>query len=251
MIIAWFSGGVTSAIACKLALETMEDVHIVYIETGSHHPQHQDFLKACSLWYQHPIEVIRSSKYNNVSEVIKKVRFLNGPSGAACTRILKKEVRLDYEKGKDIAGQVWGFDFSKSDINRANRLKSSNPNMKCFFPLIDNQITKQDAITRLQNAGIDIPIMYKLGYTNNNCIGCVKGGAAYWNKIRVDFPEVFSDVAKLEREIGHSCLRKYFLDELPIDAGRGKPPLVLDCGSVGEGCETDNMRAYIQLQNEE
>ncbi len=33
--------------------------------------------------------------------------------------------------------------------------------------------------------------MYDLGYPNNNCIGCVKGGMGYWNKIRKDFPEVF------------------------------------------------------------
>lgn len=31
--------------------------------------------------------------------------------------------------------------------------------------------------------------MYDLGYANNNCIGCVKGGIGYWNKIRIDFPE--------------------------------------------------------------
>ena len=30
-----------------------------------------------------------------------------------------------------------------------------------------------------------------MGYNNNNCIGCIKGGMGYWNKIRVDFPEVF------------------------------------------------------------
>ena len=24
--------------------------------------------------------------------------------------------------------------------------------------------------------GIEIPVMYRLGYNNNNCVGCVKGG---------------------------------------------------------------------------
>ena len=42
----------------------------------------------------------------------------------------------------------------------------------------------------LQNAGIELPEMYKLGYQHNNCIGCVKSsGAGYWNKIKIDFPE--------------------------------------------------------------
>lgn len=38
MIIAWFSCGVTSAVACKIALSLYNDVHIYYIETGSGHP---------------------------------------------------------------------------------------------------------------------------------------------------------------------------------------------------------------------
>ena len=50
--------------------------------------------------------------------------------------------------------------------------------------------------------------MYKLGYNNNNCIGCVKGGIGYWNKIRVDFPAEFDRMAELERKIGHAVLKE-------------------------------------------
>lgn len=67
----------------------------------------------------------------------------------------------------------------------------------------------------LWKAGIEIPAMYKMGYNNNNCIGCVKGGMGYWNKIRKDFPKVFDRMAKIEREVGATCLKdqsgKYFL----------------------------------------
>ena len=56
--------------------------------------------------------------------------------------------------------------------------------------------------------------MYRLGYQNNNCIGCVKGGKGYWNKIREDFPETFWEMSKAERFVGHSCIKNCFLDEL-------------------------------------
>jgi hypothetical protein len=72
--------------------------------------------------------------------------------------------------------------------------------------------------------------MYDLGYPNNNCIGCVKGGMGYWNKIRQDFPEVFADRARMEREIGASCMNGVYLDELAPEAGRGLKPIVEDCG---------------------
>ena len=85
-------------------------------------------------------------------------------------------------------------------------------------------------ITLLDKLGIDIPAMYRLGYHNNNCIGCVKGGMGYWNKIRVDFPDTFAEMAKLEREVGASCIRHVYLDELDPKRGRKEKPLVGDCG---------------------
>ena len=60
----------------------------------------------------------------------------------------------------------------------------------------------------LWKAGIEIPAMSKMGYNNNNCIGCVKGGMGYWNKIRKDFPEVFAQMAQIERDVGATCLER-------------------------------------------
>lgn len=51
MVIAWFSCGATSAVACKMALSMYDDVRIVYIETGSGHPDNERFLKDCERWY--------------------------------------------------------------------------------------------------------------------------------------------------------------------------------------------------------
>lgn len=78
--------------------------------------------------------------------------------------------------------------------------------------------------------GIRRPIMYDLGYPNNNCIGCIKGGMGYWNKIRVDFPEVFEKRAKLERELGCSCINGLYLDELEPGRGRMDMEIFPECG---------------------
>ena len=71
--------------------------------------------------------------------------------------------------------------------------------------------------------------MYDLGYYNNNCRGCVKGGMGYWNKIRVDFPEVFANRAKMERDIGASCIKGVYLDELDPSRGRMSEEVMQDC----------------------
>lgn len=44
--------------------------------------------------------------------------------------------------------------------------------------------------------------MYQLGYPNNNCIGCVKGGQNYWQRIRRDFPQRFVTIKSIQETIG-------------------------------------------------
>lgn len=237
MIIAWFSCGVTSAVACKIALSLYDDVQIYYIETGSGHPDNTRFLSDCERWYNRPIHTIRSDKYLNVEDVLTKKRFINGPTGAACTFELKKQVRYKLEKELGSwEGQVWGFDFDPKEINRAIRFKQQYPDTKPLFPLIEKQITKQDAMGMLWKAGIEIPAMYKMGYNNNNCIGCVKGGMGYWNKIRKDFPEVFNQMAQIERDVGATCLKdkdgRIFLDELPTWRGDPVEEIIPDCSLI-------------------
>ena len=236
MIIAWFSCGATSAVACKIALSLYDDVHIYYIETGFGHPDNTRFLADCEKWYNQSIHIIRSDKYTCVSDVLRK-GYINGAHGAACTLELKKKVRYKLEKElQHWDGQVWGFDYDPKEINRAIRLKQQYPDTKPLFPLIEKQITKQDAMGMLWKAGIEIPAMYKMGYNNNNCIGCVKGGMGYWNKIRKDFPEVFAQMSQIERDVGATCLKdkdgRIFLDELPTWRGDPVEEIIPDCSLI-------------------
>ena len=237
MIVAWFSAGCTSAVACKKALELYGDVEIVYIETGSHHPDNQRFLKDCQDWYQKEIKILKSP-YNGVIDVIKRYKFINSAYGAACTKQLKTRVRQQYEYENNVQGQVWGFECSEKEINRAERLKERYSDFEHYFPLIELELNKANALCHLEKAGIRKPKMYELGYHNNNCIGCVKGGMGYWNKIRRDFPDVFNEMARVEQEIGHSCLKHFngyetmplFLDQLSPDAGKHFKEIMPECG---------------------
>lgn len=223
MNISWFSGGITSAVATKKAIEVFPDLKIIFIETGSHHPDTQRFLKDCEEWYGRPIEILQS-RYKDVFDVIERTRFINGAKGARCTTDLKVRVRQQYEYDKNIEGYIWGFENAKKEIKRFQKIQNKYTEYKHYSPLIDYELTKPNCMSLLQQAGIEEPKMYKLGYHNNNCIGCVKGGMGYWNKIRVDFPHIFNRMAKLEREIGYTCIR----EEKKIDGKRVKMPLFLD-----------------------
>lgn len=236
-IIAWFSCGATSAVACKYALQLYENVRIVYIETHTGHPDNERFISDCEAWYGQPIERRESRKYHNVADVLTRTHYINGADGAPCSYHLKKEVRYELEKEiGEWEGQVWGYEFSKHEINRAIRHQEQNPDNKPLFPLIEKKLSKQDCLGILWKAGITLPAMYRLGYHNNNCIGCVKGGMGYWNKIRKDFPDTFKSMSEIEREVGASCLKdengRVFLDELDPNRGLKDGPIVPECSII-------------------
>lgn len=225
--VCWISAGVSSFIAGYLAGDVDE---FIYIDIENQHPDSMRFIKDCEKALGKPIQILKSP-LKNVENAIKQAGFINRPVvGAYCTKLLKKRVRKEWEyehREYDIT-YVWGFDFKEK--NRADRLLETMPNFNHEFPLIDKMLSKQDVHGMFERLfDFPRPKMYDLGYSNNNCIGCVKGGMGYWNKIRIDFPEVFDRMAKLEREVGHSCINGVYLDELEPNRGRMEDEIMPDC----------------------
>ena len=227
MTVSWFSTGVSSFIAAYLLRDTID--RIFYIHIAEQHEDSIRFLKDCEKILGKEIEMA-SSPFESVERVIDSQRYINGPAGAACTKLLKKRVRKEWEStlGNEPMAYIWGYDVSER--HRAERLLESMPEATHIFPLIDNNLTKADCHAMSLKLGVARPAMYDLGYQNNNCVGCVKGGMWYWNKIRKDFPDVFATRARQEREIGHSCIKGVFLDELDPNRGRPEEEISQDCG---------------------
>jgi len=214
--LCWFSAGVASAVAAKLAIAAAEgEIVVAYTNPGSEHPDNERFLNECEDWLGHSIVRLKSEKYEDTWDVWEKKQFIVSPYGAPCTVELKKKMRYAFERPDD--RQVFGY--TVEETHRADRFREQNPGVDLITPLIDNGLTKSDCLAMVDRAGIKIPVMYELGYQNNNCIGCPKGGMGYWNKIRKDFPDVFNRMAALEESIGATVLR---------DKGKPLPLNMLD-----------------------
>lgn len=199
-IISWFSCGAASAVATKLALQDYDDVVIAYCEVIEEHPDNKRFLKDCEEWFGQEIVILGNDKYKrSIYEVFNKTRYLAGHGGARCTLELKKNVRKEFELPTDT--QVFGYTVEEQ--NRVDRFIDANNDVDLVIPLIDRGLTKEDCLAMLRNAGIELPEMYKLGYKNNNCRGCVKAQSpAYWKKIAIDFPEFFEAMSAQEKKLG-------------------------------------------------
>ena len=173
MKVVWLSSGVSSFVAGYLAKDVDE---WIYIDIEDQHPDSIRFIHDCEKVIGKKVTILNSLFYSNVEQVCLSVRYVNGVHGAPCTRALKKQVRKRWELDHmtDDLTYVWGMDCNEK--NRAERIVQGFPEVKHEFPLIDKNLTKDDAHGICRQLGIKRPAMYDLGYNNNNCIGCVKGG---------------------------------------------------------------------------
>ena len=172
--VVWLSSGVSSFVAGWLVRDTVDEY--IYIDVKDQHPDSMRFILDCEKALGKPVTILRSPYYETVDQVCRAMRYVNGPAGATCTRHLKKQVRKAWERlhADDELTYVWGMDADEKE--RADRLVAGYPEYHHEFPLIDKGLTKDDAHGILKQLGIRRPAMYDLGYNNNNCVGCVKGG---------------------------------------------------------------------------
>lgn len=235
--LVWFSCGAAS-FTCAYLCRHHDDVELVYCDTGSEHPDNNRFIKDTERYFGKKITILKNEKYQDHFDVCEKTRYINGVGGARCTVELKKTQRFKFERVDDI--QVFGYTVEERD--RAERLCKAYPEINAWFPLIEKNLTKDNCIGLVKTLGIEVPMMYRLGFNNNNCIGCVKGGAGYWNKIRKHFPNQFKRMSEIERKVGHSCLKGTFLDELDPKKGKHINEPSMSCDFICQSVLQDELR---------
>ena len=221
-VVVWFSCGAASAVAAQQALKIYgadHEVVVVYCDTSKNeHSDNARFMADVERWLGVKIITIKSPKYSRVEQVFRARQYMSGIHGAPCTVELKKIPRFIFQQADDL--NIFGFTADKKEFKRRKDFTTNNPEMALAWVLQDAGITKRKCFQILLGAGIELPMMYQLGYQNNNCIGCVKATSpAYWAKIKKDFPREFAARAKQSRKIGCKLTRindvRIYLDELP------------------------------------
>jgi len=260
----WFSAGAASAVATKIALkESKLPVQVLNVFVKEEHPDNQRFLNDCEKWFGVPIIRLRDTKHNaSIYEVYEREKFIASSAGAACTARLKRAIYNQHNSPDKI--MVIGYTVEEKD--RFEQLKEAFPEFLIWAPLIEHELSKEDCLAMVKRAKIELPVMYKMGYQNNNCIGCCKGGMGYWNKIRQDFPEVFDRMVAMQEKliltkkyvgrpikIGHRNLCYFWkaeegwdgsLKDLPIGRGNYPTEKSISCSIM---CEISESKLNTEL----
>ena len=264
-IICWWSGGVTSAVACKIAIDLYgkENCQSIFIDTGNEDYDTYRFKTDCEKWFGIPIETITGlskGKFPTIQSVWRHYKSLNVANGAICSSTLKRDVRLKWQKNNEYRYQVFGFDIDEP--KRAKSMTRNYESAKAIYPLLFHGMSKTMCIDLLFENKIDVPRAYKLGFHNNNCLKtmCIQGGIGYWQKVQRDMPKKFDTMADIEHELtdlkgepvtmlkdqakngGLLFLKphpKYpKVKDISMKKGREPKPL-MDCN--GFGCAVDEM----------
>jgi hypothetical protein len=237
-IAVWFSSGAASAVAAMKTIEQYGSTCNVRVINNPIKEEDEDnlrFLSDVEKVLGVEIEIATNSKYQTCSaaDVWEKRQYMSGVSGAPCTLELKKMARQQFEMDNDIDWHVLGF-TSEEEGRFCNF--QQNERLNTLPVLIEAGYSKADCYGILEEAGVEPPRIYRMGYPNANCIGCVKATSpTYWNHVRKMHPAVFTERAEQSRRIGARLVRvkgeRIFLDELD-NSVKGRPMKNLDfeCG---------------------
>jgi hypothetical protein len=237
VIAVWFSCGAASAVAAQETIRRYGNaatVRVIYNPVIEEDADNLRFLADIEQWLGISIERAVNPSYVSASakDVWDTKKAMSFPLGAPCTVELKKGARAAWERNNRADWHVLGF--TADEKHRHDRFVLTERH-NVLPVLIDAKLRKPDCFARLAAAGIARPRIYDLGYPNANCIGCVKATSpTYWNLVRQQHPEVFSDRAEQSRRLGARLVRvkgqRKYLDELlPTDIGRALKSTP-DCG---------------------
>jgi hypothetical protein len=249
VIAVWFSCGAASAVAAKKTIEKYGHNATIRVLNNPVAEEDRDnirFLLDVEKWLGVEVEPVVNPAFRGASavDVWEKRKFMAGKDGAPCTTLLKKAARQNWEKSNRADWHVLGFTVDEKKRHE-NFVLTERENL--IPVLIDEGISKDDCYRIIQEAGIELPRVYKLGYPNANCIGCVKATSpTYWNHVRRVHPKIFDERAKQSRELGARLVRvkgeRIFLDELdPAAIGNSMKTMKVECGIF---CEEDFSAKY-------
>ena len=87
--VSWFSAGVSSAVATRLAIKAIDQV--LYIHIDDQHPDTLRFVRECEAWFGKPITIMQSP-YRAVEAAVKHAGgrgWINGTIIARVPRLVR------------------------------------------------------------------------------------------------------------------------------------------------------------------
>lgn len=197
-----YSGGLASFFEAKLAIEKYgkQNVGLVFCDTKSEDEDLYRFLNDTEKYLG--IKIIRLVDGRDIWECAFEDNFLYNSRVANCTVKLKMQQFKKYIKQfnqNDIVVHI-GFDYTE-----VNRFERSQKHYKCKIEslIMETELTKMNMQYELENEiGIQLPLLYRLGFAHNNCGGfCFKAGIGHFKVLHDKLPDRYDYHMNKEQEL--------------------------------------------------
>lgn len=200
----------------KYGVENFDE--IIFADTGSEKAQTYEYLDYLIKEKKWPITVIASHYGKIYDYYYNKRRYPNrwnrDCSGKFKIDVMHKYLRQKYGKKAHFHTHIF-IDYSEFHRVRESKYKYET----CHYPLVDDKITRADAVNIILQAGYKLPI-------KSGCYFCPFTKPEGWIWLRNNNPEEYAKALEMEK---HSSIRKK--REFPLISYKGKGTSTLfECG---------------------
>ena len=139
----------------------------------------------------------------DVWDIFFEEEMLGNSRLARCSHVIKQDLArkiIDEEFDAEDTVLYLGIDWTEEHRTAAPK-KNWQP-YEVKFPMCEEPLlTNIDHVKELEKIGIDVPRMYTLGFSHNNCSGfCVRGGQGQFIQLYKQRPGLFDYHEKMELE---------------------------------------------------
>lgn len=230
------SGGIGSYFTLKRILDKYpkEDVIAVFCDTLAEDGDLYRFLD--DIEKKLGMKFVRLCQGKTPFELAWEENFLYNSRIASCSKKLKsrpfrKWLKENFKPDECIL--YLGIDWTET--HRKGAIEKNYLPYKVEFPMCEKPfISKPEMLEMLKEEGIEVPYLYKIGFSHNNCGGCcVKGGIGHWKHLLEVDPRKFREWENKEQEI-----RAKIGKDVTILRRKGKPYTLKELRESVEGIGT-------------
>jgi len=226
-----YSGGVGSWAAAKRVAERYgtADLILLFADVKDEHPDLYRFLDESAA--NIGVQVTRISEGRTPRQVMTDERLIGNSLRDPCSKILKRQLLDRWRKQNTEPSNTTihiGIDWTEG--HRFTEFSGRLAPAICDAPLMwEPMLDKNDCMAWCTREGIELPLLYRQGFSHNNCGGaCIKGGQASWARLLQFDPARYLEWEQWEQEMrttvgDHSILR----DRSKAAQARGSSVLTL------------------------
>jgi 3'-phosphoadenosine 5'-phosphosulfate sulfotransferase (PAPS reductase)/FAD synthetase len=202
--IVFYSGGIGSWMTAKRVIEKegKENVVLLFTDTMIEDEDLYRFIDETVV--EMGAEIYKIADGRTPWEVFKDVKWIGNSRVAQCSHKLKQDTAEKWIKANFKPEECilyLGIDWTEE-----HRTASPKRNWAPYtveFPMCDEPyVTKDEMLAELEKLGIEIPRLYKMGFSHNNCGGfCVRAGQGHFINLLKTMPERYAHHEEQEQKM--------------------------------------------------